>query len=212
MRSLEKYLGVDIMLEELYKKGYLEFEQLLMEYAKALGLNAEEAYVLILILKNYRAKNSLSIEDLQEKVLMTSAKLDKVVASLMERGFYEIYLSYDQGKGTECISFKPLFEMLEKLLDQKTSLDTYDIEKANKYISSKMNRVLTASELEILQGFMVDDHYTYDQIVIVVDQILASKRILSMRTISMGLANKKYEVQPQKESLQALQDFWKRLK
>lgn len=199
------------MLEELYKKGYLEYEQLLLEYAKALGLNAEEAFVLIHILKSYRTSNSLSVEVLQEKVLMTSAKLDKVVASLMERGFYEIYLSYDKGKGTECISFKPLFEMLEKLLEQKTSLDTYDIEKANKYISEKLNRVLTASELEMLQGFMVEDHYTYDQIAIVVDKILASKRSLSLRSIAVGLANKKYEVEVQKESPQALQEFWKRL-
>lgn len=95
MRSLEKYLGVDIMLEQLYKKGYLNYEQLILNHSKALGLNVEEAYVLILILKNYLKTNTLSVETLQEQVLMTSSKLDKVVASLMERSYYEIYLSYD---------------------------------------------------------------------------------------------------------------------
>lgn len=199
------------MLEELYKKGYLNYERLIFDYAKGLGLNAEEVFVLIHILKNYVATNTLSVEEIQKQVLMSPSKLDKVVASLMERGFYEVYLTYDNGKGTECISFKPLFVMLEQLLDQKTSFDTYDIERANKYISSKLNRVLTASELEILQGFMIDDHYTYDQIAAVVDHIVSAKKVLSMRSITLGLANKQYEIKPQAETPKAFQDFLKRI-
>ena len=199
------------MLEELYKKGYLNYEQLIFDQAKALGLNAEEIFVLIHILKNYLLTNTLSVEDIQAQVLMSPAKLDKLVASLMEREFYEVYLTYDNGKGMECISFKPLFTKLEKLLEQKTSPDTYDIEKANKYISSKLNRVLTASELEILQGFMIDDHYTYDQIAAVVDHIKSTNKVLSMRTIALGLANKRYEVKPAKEAPAAFQDFLKRI-
>lgn len=199
------------MLEALYKKGYLNYEQLIFDHAKALGLNAEEVFVLIHILKNYLNTNTLSVEEIQAQVLMSPSKLDKLVASLMERGFYEVYLTYDKGKGMECISFKPLFIMLEQLLEQKTSPDTYDIEKANKYISSKLNRVLTASELEILQGFMIDDHYTYDQIAAVVDHIMGSKKVLSMRSIALGLANKRYEVKPQTEAPAAFQDFLKRI-
>lgn len=199
------------MLEELYMKGYLNYEEIIFDYSKGLGLNAEEAFVLIHILKNYKRTATLSIEEIQEQILMTPTKLDKFVASLMERGYYEVYLSYDQGKGTECISFKPLFEMLEKLLLQKTTTDSYDIEKTNKYITSKMNRVLTASELETLQSFMIDDHYTYDQIAAVVDQIVATKHVLNMRTIQMGLANKKYEVKSSTGTPASFQDFVKRI-
>lgn len=211
MRSLEKYLGVDVMLEELYKNGYLNYEQLIFDQAKALGLNAEEVFVLIHILKNHKKTNSLSIEAIQTEVLMSPSKLDKLVASLMERGFYEVYLSYDRGKGTECISFKPLFEMLEKLLKQETAPDTYDIEKANKYIVSKFNRVLTAAELEILQSLMIDDHYSYDQIAAVVDSIVASKKALSMRSIALGLANKHYEVKTSADQPAVVRDFIKRI-
>lgn len=199
------------MLEELYMKGYLNYEEIIFDYSKGLGLNAEEAFVLIHILKNYKRTSTLSIEEIQKQILMSPARLDKVVASLMERGYYEVYLSYDQGKGTECISFKPLFEMLEKQLSQKTTTDPYDIEKANQYITSKMNRVLTASELEILQGFMIDDHYTYDQIAAVVDHIVSTNRVLSMRTIQIGLANKKYEVKSSPTAPASLQDFIKRI-
>ena len=211
MRSLEKYLGVDIMLEQLYKKGYLNYEQLILNHSKALGLNVEEAYVLILILKNYLKTNALSVETLQEQVLMTSSKLDKVVASLMERSYYEIYLSYDKGKGKECISFKPLFQMMESLLEQKINTDSYNIEKVIHFISSKMNRVLTASELEILQGLIVEDHYTYDQIVNVVDYITSSNRTLSMKTIASNLANRKYQIQPEVDAPASFQEFLKRI-
>lgn len=199
------------MLEELFKKGYLKYEQLIFDQAKLLGLNAEEVFVLLHILRNYLKTNTVSVDEIQGQILMSSSKLDKLVASLMERGFYEVYLTYDKGKGTECISFKPLFTMLEANLQKNNRIDTYDIEKANKYISSKMNRVLTASELEILQGFMFDDHYTFDQIAAVVDYIVANKHVLSMRSIALGLSNKRYEVKTTSEAPAAFQDFLKRI-
>lgn len=200
-----------MMLEELYKKGYLQYHKLLADDSKALGLNAEEAFVLAKILDNYLTTGKLSVESLQEQILISSSRVDKVVASLMERGYYEIYLAYDNGVGKECISFRPLFEKLEAILEQRTDLDAYDIEKTNQYLSTKMNRVLTASELEILQGWMVDDHYSYDQIVSVVEKILDEKRVLSFRTITVGLSAKPQEVASQKEAPQVFKEFLKKI-
>ncbi len=199
------------MLEELYLKGYLDYEGLILDYSKSLGLNAEEAFVLVHILKNYAKTNTLSIQTIEKQILMTTSKLDKIVASLMERGFYEVYLSYDNGKGCESISFKPLFNMLENIMNNKSNIDTYDIEKANQYISLKMNRILTASELEILQGLMIDDHYTYDQIVKSVDYIVTNKKSMTMRGIVLALSNKKYELEVKNTAPTAFQDFLKRI-
>ena len=193
------------MLEKLYKKGYLNYEKLILENAKALGLNAEEGFLLIHILKNYLITNTLAISDIAKQVLLTPAKLDKLIASLMERGYY------DNGKGTECISFQPLFKKLEYLLEQKTVPDTYNIEKTIQYITAKMNRVLIASELEALQSLMMEDRYSYDQIAAVVDSIIASKKTLSMKSILQGLSNKVYDVHPSKEAPQAFKDFIKRI-
>ena len=53
------------------------------------------------------SKITLSLEQLQENILITSNKIDKIVADLMERGYYEIFIAYDNGVGKECISFKP---------------------------------------------------------------------------------------------------------
>lgn len=199
------------MLEELYKKGYLNYAQLILDHSKSLGLGADEAFLVIKILDYYQKNQNLSMDKLSSELLMSTTKVDKLVASLMERGYYEIFLAYDHGLGKECISFQPLFAKLEAILNQKTDLDAYDIEKVNQYLSSKLNRVLTAHELEILQSMMIEDHYQYDQIVAATEKILKENRVLSMRTLTMGLAERKKSVKVQKEAPAAFQDFVKKL-
>ena len=200
------------MLEKLYKKGYLNYEKLILENAKALGLNAEEGFLLIHILKNYLITNTLAISDIAKQVLLTPAKLDKLIASLMERGYYEVYYPMIMGREQNVFLFNLCLRKLEYLLEQKTVPDTYNIEKTIQYITAKMNRVLIASELEALQSLMMEDRYSYDQIAAVVDSIIASKkRTLSMKSILQGLSNKVYDVHPSKEAPQAFKDFIKRI-
>ena len=74
-----------------------------------------------------------------------------------------------------------------------------------------MNRILTASELEILQSLMLDDHYSYDDIVEACDYVSNHKRVLSLRTITQALTNKKCEVKPKKEMPQSLKDFYNKI-
>lgn len=199
------------MLNELFIKGYLNYSKLILENAKVLGLNASEAFILIKILDNYHESHSLSIEKLSNQVLINSNNLDQIVVTLMERGYYEIFISYENGKGEECISFKPLFAMIENIVNNNVDLDKYDIEKANRYLVNSMNRVLTANELETLQGLMVDDHYSYNEIVEATNEIIKSRRVLSLRTLTSTLANRKLNVTAHKEAPKAFKDFLSKL-
>jgi len=195
------------MIEELFKKGYLNYEKMILENTKALGVTIEEAVILICILK----ENSLSVDKLQNNLLITFDKVDKILSSLMERGFYAIYLSYDNGRGTECVSFEPLFEKLEAIINKNNQeVDDYDIAKANSFLSEKMNRVLTSQELEILQSLMLEDRYSYDEIVTGVNSILENKRALTMRTLTAKLADKSV-VMPKKEGNKELKDFFNKI-
>ena len=195
------------MIEELFKKGYLNYEKMILENTKALGVTIEEAVILICILK----ENSLSVDKLQNNLLITFDKVDKILSSLMERGFYAIYLSYDNGRGTECVSFEPLFEKLEALINKNNQeVDDYDIAKANSFLSEKMNRVLTSQELEILQSLMLEERYSYDEIVTGVNSILENKRALTMRTLTAKLADKSV-VMPKKEGNKELKDFFNKI-
>ena len=199
------------MLETLYKKGYLNFNRIILDNAKLLGLNADEAFVLIKILDNYKETNTLSLEKLQENILITSNKIDKIVADLMERGYYEIFIAYDKGVGKECISFKPLFDKIMKIINNEVAFDNYDFEKASRYISSHLNRVLISSELEILEGLMTTDHYTLQEIEAATKRIVDKKRVLSMRTLTQELANKEKETAVKKEAPKALKDFFDKI-
>ena len=199
------------VLETLYKKGYLNFNRIILDNAKLLGLNADEAFVLIKILDNYKETNTLSLEKLQENILITSNKIDKIVADLMERGYYEIFIAYDKGVGKECISFKPLFDKIMKIINNEVAFDNYDFEKASRYISSHLNRVLIASELEILEGLMTTDHYTLQEIEAATKRIVDKKRVLSMRTLTQELANKEKETVVKKEAPKALKDFFDKI-
>ena len=199
------------VLETLYKKGYLNFNRIILDNAKLLGLNADEAFVLIKILDNYKETNTLSLEKLQENILITSNKIDKIVADLMERGYYEIFIAYDKGVGKECISFKPLFDKIMKIINNEVAFDNYDFEKASRYISSHLNRVLISSELEILEGLMTTDHYTLQEIEAATKRIVDKKRVLSMRTLTQELANKEKETAVKKEAPKALKDFFDKI-
>lgn len=200
-----------MMLETLYKKGYLDCTKIILDNAKALGLNAEESFVLIRILENYKETKTLSLEHLQENVLITSNKIDKIVADLMERGYYEIFIAYDKGVGKECISFKPLFEKIIKVVNNEVTVDNYDLEKAARFLSSNLNRVLIASELEILESFMTDDHYSLKDIEEATKRIIDKKRVLSMRTLTQELANKDKVSNVKQEAPKALKDFFDKI-
>ena len=199
------------MLETLYKKGYLDFNRIILDNAKILGLNAEEAFVLIKILDNYRHTKSISIEQLQENILITSTKIDKIVADLMEREYYQIFIAYDKGVGKECISFKPLFEKIEQIINNEISFDIYDLEKAAKVLSTNLNRVLTANEIEILESLMTEDHYTLSEIESACKRIVDKKKVLSMRSLTQELANKKTETEVKKAAPKALKDFFDKI-
>ncbi len=199
------------MLEILIKKGYIDYERLLMDYSKALGLSAEEVVVLLKLLKEYLKTDDLVVENLPNELLMTSYKIDKTVANLMERGYYEVYIVYDQGVGKEKVSFKPLFQRIESLLKEEQTFDPYSIQEANRLLTQKLNRVLTSSELDILQSLMIEDHYTFDQIQTAVEDIKRKNKVLSMRSLTQTLADKKAQIAPQKEAPASLKEFYNKI-
>lgn len=199
------------MLEILIKKGYIDYERLLMDYSKALGLSAEEVVVLLKLLKEYLKTDDLVVENLPNELLMTSYKIDKTVANLMERGYYEVYIVYDQGVGKEKVSFKPLFQRIESLLKEEQTFDPYSIQEANRLLTQKLNRVLTSSELDILQSLMIEDHYTFDQIQTAIEDIKRKNKVLSMRSLTQTLADKKAQIAPQKEAPASLKEFYNKI-
>ena len=199
------------MLEKLYLQGYLFYDRLILHHLKELGLTAEEAIVLIQLLKDYQQDGSFSVDHVQEQVLIPLQKIDQSVTSLMERRFYDVFLVYDEGNAKENVSFAPFFEKLEKLLDQPQENKAYDIEKANRFLSETMNRVLTSYELEILQSLMFEEHYTLEEIQKAVSFLVQQRRVVSLRTITQMLAEQKNKIEIKKEAPSVFKEFYSKL-
>ena len=78
------------MLDTLFKKGYLDYNKIILENAKILGLNAEEAFVLIKILDNYYKTNSISIIHPIKKKISICSQIKILLLKFLN--FYQIVL------------------------------------------------------------------------------------------------------------------------
>ena len=86
----------------------LDFRYLLLEYYKKLNINEKELAVILMIDHLLEQKNTLLTPDLLAiKMSLSTDELDKILVSLMDRGF----LVFDFGKSMK-VSLKPLNKKL----------------------------------------------------------------------------------------------------
>ena len=81
------------MLKNLYKKGYFNYRNFILENLKGLSLSTSEAIVLICLLDEVKETGKVSITNLTDKILMKKNEIENVLASLLDRKFYSFYLS-----------------------------------------------------------------------------------------------------------------------
>ncbi len=198
------------MLKKLYQMGCFNYQNFILEHMKELYLSSDEAIVLIKILDGYRTNKSLSSESLISSTSLTKSKVDKSLASLLERSFYEIYINYDHGIGQEYISLDGFFVMVEKILNHK-NIDTNDeLYAVTQYVTKKMNRILTSKELEILTSLIIEDKYTFKDIEKACDYLKLKSKIITLKNIAQALVVKE-EGKP-KVTSKVAQDFYNKIK
>lgn len=198
------------MIKKLYECGCFNFQKFILEHTKPLALNSDEAVILIKILEGWTKEKTLSSEALVADLSMTKAKADKALASLLERGFYEIYINYDQGIGQEYISLDGFFQKVSAILDANLPDFKDELYSINQYLTKQMNRILTAKELEILTSLVVEDRYTSDDIQKACEYLKGKGKLLSMRSLAQALAVK--EEPAVRTSPKVVKDFIERIK
>lgn len=198
------------MIKKLYECGCFNFQKFILEHTKPLALNSDEVVILIKILEGWTKEKTLSSEALVADLSMTKAKADKALASLLERGFYEIYINYDQGIGQEYISLDGFFQKVSAILDANLPDFKDELYSINQYLTKQMNRILTAKELEILTSLVVEDRYTSDDIQKACEYLKGKGKLLSMRSLAQALAVK--EEPAVRTSPKVVKDFIERIK
>lgn len=197
------------MLKELFEKGYINYEKLIVDNAKALSLKTGEILVLFKVIEQALAKKTLNVNEIKESLVITKPKLEACLARLMERSFYEIYISYENGEGHEYISLDCLYDKINAIL-QTGIIPTDELTKANEVLQKALNRVLTASELDILASLINDDKYTAKDIDSAVSYLESINRNITMKSLAQAL-NKDKDEKPNEVS-QNVKNFLKSVK
>lgn len=190
------YEGVEFMLKKLYELGYFNYQKYIIEHMKELSLNSDETIILINILDFYKDDKTLSSEKLSQRLSLTKAKIDKALASLLERQYYEIYINYDNGIGQEYISLDVFFNKAEAFIDANSSMSDDELHLVCQYISKEMNRILTSQELEIIQSMVIEDRYSLDDIKKAREVLKINKKLLTMKNLAQALVVKSEPVKP----------------
>lgn len=180
------------MIKKLYEAGYLDYSKIILSNLKKLALTTNEALILIKILDNYPKIKSVSIENLQEELLLPISEIEEALSKLEERNFYEMYINYDNGKGTECTILDGFFTKVEALLNNELELEnpSDEIFKINQLIQKYMNRILTSTEFEILSSLVTKDKYNYESFYNACEYLKDKKRNITMKTIAQALVVK----------------------
>ncbi len=177
------------MLKKLYDLGYFNYQRFIIENSKRLSLSCEEAMVLINILNQYQTSKRMNIQSIVASLNMTVDMVQNTLSILMERGFYEIFISYDDGLGEESISLDGFFKKCEGIILSNAIMPEDELHVVISYLTEKLNRVLTSSEIDIITSLVMDDRYNLDNFKAACEAILEKKRLLTIKAIAQALAN-----------------------
>lgn len=200
------------MLKKLYEAGYLDYKKIILSNLRKLSLSANEAIVLIKILDNYMQDRNISIDKLQDDLLIPRGEIENALSNLMERNFYEIYINYDNGIGNECTILDGFFRKIEALLNNELDNSSDEMFKINQLVCNYMNRILTSNEFEILSSLVTEDKYDFKAFENACKQLKERKKNITIKSIAQALVVKEpNKPKPSNES-SLVKDFFNSIK
>ena len=178
------------MIKKLYECGCFDYKKFIMDNMKKLGLNSDETIVLITMLDHYLDDSMLTNESLLKYLPFTKEKLEKALASLLERSFYEIYIIYENGIGQEKISVDSFFNKVSILLNGISNNSEDELRLVCKEVQEAVNRILTSKELEIINSLVLEDKYTLENFKKSIETLKGKGRLITIKNIVATLSNK----------------------
>lgn len=188
------------MTTNLLPTAGFDFQYMLLEYYKKLGLSETELAVLFMINHLIQQQNTFITADmLSVKMNLKTAEADQVLAALMSRQLIAYVPDNSSGQKVFRMSLEPL----SKILGQRFSSDVarknqnlHDLKRAESlstlysFFQTKWNKTLSPFDQQQINGFL-DDGYAVVQIQNAVEDCLQSgkkttksvgKRLREMRS------------------------------
>ncbi len=149
-----------MILKRLFESDCFDYKKFILDNLKHLIIDASEAIVLIKIIEYYETTDIFNLEKLRETAPLSKKNFDEALASLLDKGFYSIYLKETNGISEEAISIEGFFNRCEQLLSSKTSNEPSELQEILRIVSVGLNKILIATDIEIVKSLVEDDMYT----------------------------------------------------
>ena len=189
------------MIKNVFYAGYLDYKNLILENYDKLGLNLNEALVVIRMLDLIKAKKDVKITTLSKLTMLDKKIVDEVLSHLLELNYLEISVEIKNNKGVEVYNLDSLFLSFESLF-----AGSYDQEEATdlaSHIEGKLSRLLTSKELEIVTGF-INDGITIKEVDQSIDRLLHKNSKISIPALEKDLYSAKTSSTSKEEDMAAL--------
>ncbi len=196
------------MLKNLYKMGCFDYDKFILKNLKKLSLSPDEAVVLIELLSETKVSDSFSISQMEKIILLKREEIENILASLLERGFYKIYLTKKDGLDVENVSFDGFFLKASSILSYSDENKGDELLKVNEYLEEILNRLLSSNELDIIKSLVEDDYYTLDNFKDSVKR-LSKRKNITFKLIVSYLNN---NIEDKKETPEFVLEFLDKLK
>ena len=81
------------MVKKLFELGYFNYQDFILDNIKKLSLSPIEALLLIKMLDQFKNDKRILIDNLSNEILEKRKNIEEAISTLMEKGFYSIYIS-----------------------------------------------------------------------------------------------------------------------
>lgn len=179
---------------KLIKAKTISFNEMLIRHYKKLGLNEQEAMIIMhLYIQQDEGDSLLSVSSLKTKTTLSDDELSNIVLKLVQEGYIELLISDD---GKETFNLDKIIDKLgEYLTDNdanKTETDrTVALQEIVSYAEQCYQRVLSTSDLMIINHWL-DLNYSLNDIKQAILDSLKAKK-LHLKYADAILVNRKKE-------------------
>ena len=200
------------MIKKLFESGYFNYQDFILDNMKKLSLSPLESIVLIKMLDEFKTDKRILIDEILNDLVEKRSFVEEALANLNEKGFYEVYITNDNGLGEEAASLDGFFEKVESILNNTIVSDKGDeLYSVIEYLNNTLNRVLTSDEIDMVTSLVKDDCYYLDSFKNAVEVKLKNRSVITIKTIAKALATKD-KPKNVKASNELMKDFINKVK
>lgn len=199
-----------MIIKKLYDSDCFNYERFILNNINALSLSLNDSVILIKILDNYKNSNIFDKEKIKENINIKNEIFEESLGSLLEKNYFSIYLKEENEITHELFSVDGFFEKCEVILDLEFN-PSDSLNEIMNLVSMSFNRILTASDIEIIKSLVLDSLFDINDFKIALNK-LESKSIKNIKTLSKELERTRENKKEKNEAPLVFKEFINKIK